>query len=365
MINNLNKILQDTRVKPHQIRYIAGFNINALVNIYLIDIRNIEKYFKFDNIFHKLNKLYKTKQYQIIFWARDDSCIIQEIIEKIIEYLQIPIIYFISTEDDIFKLPNYGTWKVLETEFINLDKYNSFYVGNNYGLLDTINNTKKGFSEIDSSDIKFAINLGLLFYSPKEYFRNIPKSKNYLVDTYGIDIFKKYCTFGTYKKHPPYIPNKLEFIMCIGPPSSGKTHYINRYYNLIHYHHLEAKYFDNNFIKQTIQSNLDKKKSIILEGTYQTLEKRAEVLGYIDKFRPIIKCIKCINLNVGIDLCRHLNNFYMKKTNNQKVPSKVFKKYQQTVQYPYFHEGFDEVIDISFEPHFNNLIDYNLFFEYS
>ena len=107
------------------------------------------------------------------------------------------------------------------------------------------------------------------------------------------------------------------------------------------------------------------KKSIILEGTYQTLEKRAEVLGYIDKFRLIIKCIKCINLNVGIDLCRHLNNFYMKKTNNQKVPSKVFKKYQQTVQYPYFHEGFDEVIDISFEPHFNNLIDYNLFFEYS
>jgi DNA 3'-phosphatase len=361
MINNLNKILQDPRIIPRQIKYIAGFNLNALLNISLIDIRHIEKYLKYNNIKEKLVELYQTRQWQIVLWTHMDNCI-QEIIEKLIEYLQLPIIYFISTNDDIFKLPNYGTWKLLSNSFLNLDKNISFYVGDNYGLLETIHNTKKGFSDIDSSDIKFARNLEILFYSPKEYFKNIPKSKDYLLDTYGIDIFKKHTTFGAYQKHPPYIPKKPEFIICIGPPSSGKTHYINRHYNLIYYHHIEAKYFENNYIKKMIQSNLGKGKSVILEGTYETPEKRSEAIEYLGRFRPITKCL---NLNIGIDLCRHLNNYHMKKTNNPKVPSKIFKEYQRTIHYPYFHEGFDEVLDIAFDPHFNNMSDYILFFEYS
>ena len=126
MINNLNKILQDPRIISRQIKYIAGFNLNALLNISLIDIRHIEKYLIYNNIKEKLVELYQTRQYQIVLWTHGYNGI-QEIIEKLIEHLQLPIIYFISTEDDIFKLPNYGTWKLLNNSFLNLDKNISSY----------------------------------------------------------------------------------------------------------------------------------------------------------------------------------------------------------------------------------------------
>ena len=55
----------------------------------------------------------------------------------------------------------------------------------------------------------------------------------------------------------------------------------------------------------------------------------------------------------------------MKKTNNEKLNSNVYDAYLNNFEYPYFHEGFDEVIDIPFTPHFNNMNDFILFFEYS
>ena len=58
---------------------------------------------------------------------------------------------------------------------------------------------------------------------------------------------------------------------------------------------------------------------------------------------------------------RHLNNFNMKKTNNEKLNSNVYDTYLNNFEYPYFHEGFDEVIDIPFTPHFNNMNDFILF----
>ena len=90
--------------------------------------------------------------------------------------------------------------EIINNNFINLNKEKSFYVGDNYGLLSTINNTKKGFSDIDSSDIKFAKNINIDFYTSQEYFNNIDRPNEYLLDTYGIQKLKKYATFGTYQK---------------------------------------------------------------------------------------------------------------------------------------------------------------------
>lgn len=362
MISNYKKIINQLSFTP---KYIAGFNINALLNQNLVDIKNIEKYLKYNNIKTKLQELNDSLEYLIVFWSHEEHCVIQEILEKLIELLKIKIVYFISTNDDMFKLPNYGTWRILQENLI-IDKKKSFYVGDNYGNLDTIKNSKKGFSDLDCSDRKFAKNVNIEFYTPYNYFVNNSNindnSHNYVLDTYAIDVFRKYSTFGAYRNSPPHKPNKLEFIVCMGCPSSGKSFYINRNYNLIYYQHIQAKYFDSAYIQQLIKSSLNKRKSVILEGSYETLQKRAEALSFIGHHR-VTK--KCLNVNVGKDLCRHLNNFNMKKTNNQKLDSCVYDRYFKNFEYPFFHEGFDEVIDIPFTPHFNNMNDYILFFEYS
>ena len=106
MISNYKKIIYNI---PQYTEYIAGFNINALLNQNLVDIENIDKYFKFNNIVSKLEKYNKSPQYLIVFWAHEDHCVMQEMMEKLIEYLNMNIVYFISTKDDMFKLPNYGT----------------------------------------------------------------------------------------------------------------------------------------------------------------------------------------------------------------------------------------------------------------
>ena len=146
------------------------------------------------------------------------------------------IVYFISTKDDMFKLPNYGTWRILQ-ENITIDRKKSFYVGDNYGNLSTIENTKKGFSDLDCSDMKFAKNVQIKFYTSNQYFDNRALPNDYVLDTYAINLFRKYATFGAYRKTPPQKPKKLEFILCIGSPSSGKSFYINRNYNLLYYQH--------------------------------------------------------------------------------------------------------------------------------
>ena len=358
MISNYKKIIYNI---PQYTEYIAGFNINALLNQNLVDIENIDKYLKFNNIVSKLEKYNKSTQYLIVFWAHEDHCVMQEMMEKLIEYLNMNIIYFISTKDDMFKLPNYGTWRILQ-ENITIDRKNSFYVGDNYGNLGTIKNTKKGFSDLDCSDMKFAKNIQIKFYTSNQYFDNRALPNNYVLDTYAINMFRKYATFGAYRKNPSHKPTKLEFILCIGSPSSGKSFHINRNYNLLYYQHIEAKYFDNSYIQQIVKSSLNKGKSVILEGSFETSQKRAEALSFIGRHRAIKKCL---NVNVGKDLCRHLNNFNMKKTNNEKLNSDVYDAYIKNFEYPFFHEGFDEVIDIPFSPHFNNMNDYVLFFEYS
>lgn len=358
MISNYKKIINHLIYNP---QYIAGFNINALLNQNLVDIENVEKYLKYDNIKTKLQELDNSLEYLIVFWSHEEHCVIQEIMEKLIECLKMNIVYFISNKDDMFKLPNYGTWRILQENLI-IDTKKSFYVGDNYGNLDIIKNTKKGFSDLNCSDMKFAQNIKIKFYTSKQYFKNKALPNNYVLDTYAINMFRKYATFGAYRKNPPHKPSKLEFIICTGPPSSGKSFYINRNYNLLYYQHIEAKYFDSTYIQQVIKSCLNKGKSIILEGSYETIQKRAEALSFIGRHR-VMKI--CLNINVGKDLCRHLNNFNMKKTNNEKLNSDVYDTYIKNVEYPYFHEGFDEVIDIPFTPHFNNMNDYVLFFEYS
>lgn len=358
MISNYKKVINHFTYYP---QYIAGFNINALLNQSIIDIQNVKNYLKYNNIKSKFQTLNDSKEYVIVIFLHEENCVMQEIVEKLIEYLDLPIIYFISTKDDIFKLPNYGTWKLLQ-ENIFIDKKKSFFVGDNYGALDKIKNTNKGFSDLNCSDMKFAENIQIKFYTSNYYFNNKPMTNNYVLDTYGINIFKKYATFGAYRKNPPIKPRKLEMILCTGSPSSGKTFYINRNFNLIYYQHIEVKYFDQNYIQQIIKSCLSRGKSIILEGSFETIQKRAEALSYIGRYK-VIK--KCININVGTDLCKHLNNYNMKKTNNPKLKTDVFDSYLKNFEYPFFHEGFDEVLDVPFSPHFNNMNDYVLFFEYS
>ena len=50
MISNYKKIIYNI---PQYTEYIAGFNINALLNQNLVDIESVDKYLKFNNIVSK------------------------------------------------------------------------------------------------------------------------------------------------------------------------------------------------------------------------------------------------------------------------------------------------------------------------
>jgi bifunctional polynucleotide phosphatase/kinase len=90
-------------------------------------------------------------------------------IEDLADTLNLPMSALVATDDDFFRKPLPGMWNFLAEKFSNgqeVSKSDSFFVGDAAGRPKTRTSQK----DWNDTDLKFAANAGLKFYTPEEFF---------------------------------------------------------------------------------------------------------------------------------------------------------------------------------------------------
>ena len=205
-----------------------------------------------------------------------------EKVMKIIKSFSINISVFISYQDDFYRKPLTGMWDLV-SEYCNINKKESFYVGDAAGR-------KNDFS---NSDINFAYNIKITFLLPEEFIQNkVIKytTKNTLNIKDWLSIRK-----------PIIKKEKLELVLLVGYPGCGKSTFSKKYYNDYVYINQDTdktRDYSINKIKQAVKE----KKSIIIDNTNLSYEHRLEFIDYVNNNY----IIKIIVFDIPIDVCKYM-----------------------------------------------------------
>ncbi len=260
---------------------------------------------------------------------------IQDIHEKL-EKEGIQMNWFISLEDDYYRKPLTGSFHLIKNEFkkrnMKISKSGSFFCGDACGR-------SKDFS---SSDLFYAHNCGLTFYTPEHYFMNEEMPLLQLPKRPYLDCVEK--------ELPKIKVSNLFFVMIVGAPASGKSYLAEK---------MQEKYggviLESDKIKthekmlKKIEEALSNIKSVFIVGTYPKREIREM---FLKKVKDISKEITTygIQTKTSKDMMNHFNAFRVEISENKimKIPEVAYRVYQKDKSDLSTSEGFHSICD--YEP---------------
>ncbi|KAI8481654.1 hypothetical protein Bbelb_405720 [Branchiostoma belcheri] len=251
-----------------------------------------------------------------------------------------------------YRKPVTGMWDHLVergNDGVPVDKDASFYVGDAAGrLVNWAPGRKKDFA---CSDRLFAINIGLTFQTPEEYFLGYRKA------TFKLPDFdpRKLDADGPLYAQPTLLSSAPEVIVMVGCPASGKTFFVKQ--NLVSQGYVHV----NRDVLGTWQKcvaacsqALAGGKGVVVDNTNPDVESRKR---YVDCARQAKAPCRCFVMNSSLDLCRHNNRFRdMTYTGvgHVKVADPVIFSFRKKYVEPQLSEGFDEIIKVNFVPKFED-----------
>lgn len=287
-------------------------------------------------------------------------------IESIIKELNIPVMVFIATKDDKYRKPNYFMWnKMLEINNMKVDLNNCLYIGDACGR----EKNKYHSKDFSDTDYKFALNIGINFKTPEDYF-NIDDSKekfnlkyfdfnNLSNDNINIELYDK------------------EIIIFVGYPGCGKSTFYKQYFN--NYVHINQDILKTKIkcLKLCLNS-MKENKNIVIDNTNPSKEIRQK---YINMAKLNNYKCRCIYFDIDLLLAKHMNYYRELSKNNDiiitendslkiihsetlRVPDIAYNMYKSKFEMPEISEGFDEIINIKSKIEFDNEENKNLFFKY-
>lgn len=288
---------------------------------------------------------------------------IDSVISKLGISNKCPVICLFATARDEFRKPCKGMWNILKGEF--LDKYDckikmeeSFFVGDAAGRFAS---WKPGRSaDWSSVDHKFAINVGLKFYTPEEFFLN-----ESAVDSFDLGRDPKTLKVSNCNNFDItnlFDNSNMVMIMAVGSPASGKSSFYHR--------HLKAKDFvhvNRDTLKTIpkcitmIRGAFSKNKSVYIDNTHPTRESREVFISVAKEFNVPVKCLHFV---ADEWLCKHLDIYRSITTKVEPLPSVAFNNFRSKYQSPNEIEGFDEIIQVPFTAIFESIGEIDLFQSY-
>lgn len=315
----------------------------------------------------------------------------QNIYEKLCKEHNITSVYLlVSLYDDFNRKPCTGMWDYVVSQLNNDIKVNTdkcLYVGDMAG--------RKG--DYSSTDLLFALNIGIQFQVPEVFYNNNNASKNktnILIE----NLYKNPKIFNSKKYMQTFDKNiydknrqntndikklllnknhKSYLILFIGSPASGKTTYYEQHFkninNLVYISNDTFIGTPTKFMK-TIENELIRKNSVIVDNTNGTMKTRDKYIKIckllndkINTFENKIELIY-IKFNTNKEICLHLNSLRSKIFNKcllynaqnckNTVPVVAIHNYWKRFDAPNIEkEKFDRLFEIDYEPKFHNEIE--------
>uniref|UniRef100_A0A673BDT9 Polynucleotide kinase 3'-phosphatase n=1 Tax=Sphaeramia orbicularis TaxID=375764 RepID=A0A673BDT9_9TELE len=250
-------------------------------------------------------------------------------VEDILTTLQLPVQVFVASGPGIYRKPVMGMWNHLcekANDDVPVDKTKSLYVGDAAGRPENWAPGKKK-KDFSCSDRLFALNIGLQFHTPEEFFLGW-KSAPYRLPEF--DPRKLDSNARLYD--PPsasFTSSKTEVIVAVGFPASGKstffhTHIIPKGYVYVNRDTLGSWQSCVTACERALKEG----RSVAVDNTNPDPESRKR---YLDVAKAAGVSCRCFHFSASLDQAKHNNRFREmapSETKHAKVNDMVFHSYK-------------------------------------
>uniref|UniRef100_A0A915HWA7 PNK FHA domain-containing protein n=1 Tax=Romanomermis culicivorax TaxID=13658 RepID=A0A915HWA7_ROMCU len=280
-------------------------------------------------------------------------------VEKIAEKLNVPTLWFLAMKDNLYRKPRIGMWTEFHSIFnVQPDKNDSFYVGDAAGRLEVKKERKKDHS---CADRLFAINLGVEFRTPEQFFLDSKKKEQFEMPLF--DPRSLFSENSLPLLQPPESKLTLEdcqeMIIFVGYPAAGKSTLAkklkaNPNYVIICQDELKTS---QKCLKMA-EDSLNLGKSVVIDNTSPDKESRSKFLNLVDKAKYPSCKKRCFLFNATLEQAKHNNKFRnladLTDDKHKNVDDIVLYSFRKKFQAPTKDEGFDEIVRINLKPAFTD-----------
>uniref|UniRef100_A0A8P4KU11 PNK FHA domain-containing protein n=1 Tax=Dicentrarchus labrax TaxID=13489 RepID=A0A8P4KU11_DICLA len=287
-------------------------------------------------------------------------------VEDILTKLQLPVQVFVATGPGIYRKPVMGMWNHLcekANDGVTVDHKQSFYVGDAAGRPENWAPGKKK-KDFSCSDRLFALNIGLQFHTPEEYFLGWKSAP------YSLPNFDPRKIDSTAKLYDPpsasLTSSQTEVIVAVGFPASGKstffhTHIIPKGYVYVNRDTLGSWQSCVSACERALKEG----RSVAVDNTNPEPESRKR---YVDVAKATGVPCRCFLFSASLEQAKHNNRFREMTPSDKKhakVNDMVFHSYKKHFVAPALSEGFSEILQIHFVPKFKDSQSETLFRQFS
>ncbi|KJE95844.1 polynucleotide kinase-3'-phosphatase [Capsaspora owczarzaki ATCC 30864] len=281
-------------------------------------------------------------------WKRKVSAILAD--------LGVPMQVFAAMGTDQYRKPSTGTWELLTLGTANgkvpVDASVALYIGDAAGrAANWAPGRKKDFSD---SDRKFALNLGIGFHTPEEFFFKHQPAPFKLA---GSDP-KEFV--NAFKNLPLFTPTtasltapKQELIVMTGFPASGKSTFVRQKLVPAGYVHINRDTLGTwQKCVAATRDALRAGKSVVVDNTSPDTESRGR---YVAEAKALGIPARAFVMNTTYEHALHNNAFREATDPTHEHVSRIgFNMYRSKYSDPTAAEGFTEVLRINFAPAFTD-----------
>ncbi|KAJ6520430.1 polynucleotide kinase 3 phosphatase-domain-containing protein [Mycena sanguinolenta] len=260
---------------------------------------------------------------------------------------------FAATAKDKYRKPMIGMWEELERLYaedggIQIDKSSSFFVGDAAGRDYPKNPGRK--KDFASTDRKWALNVGVPFFTPEEYFLGREPDLNFTLrgfDASSLPTLPVYTPSST-----PLLPNPLkqELVLFVGYPCLGKSTFYRKYFEPAGYLHINQDTLKSrDKCVKAVQNALAAGSKCVVDNTNRDAYTRR---FYIDLAKKQGVPVRCMWFTGAVELAWH-NNLYRslglppsvaaREPPREMLPKLAFTSFKNEFEEPVLSEGFSQI----------------------